>query len=119
MELSELLMCPVGTSADFTPYRGEVSQKKLSAMLSGAGWKKDYNHPGTWERVCVWPYLTLEQGKKVPIDVIRRNIELRSGGRPVQNKDVPTLAGVRMTQAAITTVMTQIGYKNKCGIWEK
>jgi len=112
-----LINKPIGTSYDFTEFN-DISQKKLSALLSYHGWKKDYNTPGRWTRVCLWPYLSYYDGLRKPTSYVRKMIERRAvGKKAIMNKDVNVLAGMRLKQRVINVVMIQLGYELDEDIW--
>jgi len=121
MEMNDLVALagsPVGTTADFTPYRGVMSPKKMSELLSFHGWKKIYHHPGTWTRVCLWPYLSYTDGKNKSSNYALKNLrEHLAGKTAVMNKDVNIFAGMRMHQWMIDKIMPQLGFEFDDGLW--
>lgn len=116
-ELMLAVSQPVGTFFDFTKFN-DMSQKELSAILSYHGWKKDYNTPGMWTRVCLWPYLSYYDGLRKPTSYVRKMLEKRAvGKKAIMNKDVNVLAGMRLKQRVIDVVMPQLGYELDEDIW--
>jgi hypothetical protein len=114
INISEILEKPVGSRFDFSSIETGMNQKRLSAALQDHGWKKDFNHPGEWVRICTWKYLSYYEALDVTINYARLQFIKNIGSETyVHDSDVHIYCGMPLSKEMAAAVMKLVGWQKE------